>query len=195
MKTREVNTDTEKVLLYTYQSDLRATEQRAKNAETEINHFVKRVESELKRELNKDEKLKLIQNAPAFLEQSIAFTLPNAPQSLKYEAMGFNISEIKKLWNARKWGNFEFLQDSNGHFQLTDPQPMYEVHKRYAGPRQLEVLEQAKTLADALNVAVSQGLNSVPVPYKVWESFKVVRFNESEKQFKPDLEHIALAVS
>lgn len=191
-----------KVLLYTNELDLRKSRDLAKRAETDINNFVSMISRELKRNLTKDEKLLIIKDGPGFLEKTLDFTLPNAPEALKFSAMGIDIDTIKKAWNARSWGKFEFKQDSKGDFVLTEPQPIFESHKKYATPKQLEVLEQSKTLADALNVASEQGLNvshgyagkhTNPL-YRIRETFNVLTFDEKENKLIPNLENIAYGI-
>src|SRR5690606_10670514 len=96
------------------------------------------------------------------------------------------------------WEKWEFDQEGSS-FKLKDEQPLYNGHFKFATPEQLKILEQSKTLADALNVAAEQGLNiirtysggSVAPMYKLKELFPVVRFNEKENEFVPDLERIA----
>lgn len=178
----------EKVLLWVNKADLENTKKLAKNAEKDLNRFVSRVEKEMKQELNREQRLILITDAPLFLEKNLKFNLPDAPQKLKYEAIGFDLDGVMALWNVRNWNKFEFNQDKDGNFELAEHQPAYEKHKRYATDRQLVVVKQAGELAGELNYALDRSLHNAP-PYKVCEIFKVLKVKEN--RFEPNLEYIA----
>ena len=194
----------EKVLLYVDQYELNQSKARAKQTEKDLNSFIKLVEGELKRKLSPEEALEVKDDALNWLEGTLTFPLPNAPEKMRYDALGIDIWVIRQAWEKRTWsvdrrGREWAFSFKDGSFHLDDEQPLYEVHHKYATPLQLEILEQTKVLADALNVAAEQGLNvlltyggnSIAPMYKLKDLFPVVRFNEKENEFVPDLEYIA----
>lgn len=191
---KEVN----KVLLYTDKSELRGAKARAGEAEKALNDFIRTVEGQLQRQLNGKELKEVKDDALNWLETALIFPLPNAPKKMRYEALNIDISKIEKLWKQRNWERYEFDQVGNG-FKLKEEQPVYNAYRRYATPEQLEVLEQSKALADALNLAVQQGLNifkthsgtySTPL-HKIKDIFRVVNYDEKQGEFVPNLEIIS----
>lgn len=196
--------EVEKKLLKVDRYELEQSKKRAKQAEKDLNAFIKLIEGELKRKLNPDEAEEVRNNALQWLESNLTFPLPNAPEKMRYDALGIDIWVIQQAWNKRTWGadrrgrklEFSF---NNGSFHLNDEQPIYENHFKYATPEQLEILENTQILADALNTAAKQGLNvvrtyaggSVAPMHKLKDLFPVVRHEEKQGKFVPDLEAIA----
>ena len=177
-----------------------------KKAEKDLNKFIGSVELELKRKLTPEEALEVKSNALDWLENNLTFPLPSALEKLRYESIGFNISTIKQLWAKRTWGSWnrrtgqewEFTQEGTT-FMLNEEQPAYKARKRYTTERQLELLEQSKALADALNLAAEQGLNSwkdyhgshTEPMYKVKDTFRVLKYDDKLGKLLPDLEIIS----
>lgn len=186
--------ENKKVLLCVSQTDLKNTKERAKKAEKDINAFVEVVEAKMKKELDREQRLILITDAPMFLEKNLKFTLPDAPQKLKYEAIGFDLDSIMALWKIRSWTPFIFNQNEEGNFKLAEYQPAYEKHKHYASDKQLVVVKQTEELAEGLNCALNYGLHNITlVPLnKVCEVFKVIKVKNN--RFEPNLEYIAYRI-
>ncbi len=186
------------ILLYTNQTELNNTKRKATQGQKDLNSYIALIEQLTSLNLSKEDKIKIKINGLDYLENNLKFSLPNAPEKLKYESIGIDIEKIKRA-STESWKYFEFKQDDKGNFELAEQQPLFEVHKRYATPRQLIVLEQSKTLADALNDASEKCLNvahnyagkSIKPLYKVKETFPVLSFNEKENKLIPNLEYIA----
>lgn len=186
-----------KVLLHTDTYELKQSKARAKEAEAALNNFVVLVGKELKRKLKPDEMEAVKNDALNFLERSLSFPLPNAPEKMRYDALGIDIWVIQQAWKKRNWERWEFAQEGNS-FKLKDEQPLYDAYYKYATSKQLEVLEQTQTLADALNVATKEGLNvmrtyggdSIAPMHKLKDLFPVVRYEEKQGEFVPDLEYL-----
>lgn len=201
-----VKKEVEKVLLHTDESELRRTTERAVQATRDLNAFLRAVESELGRKLKPDEMERVKDDPFAFFQDSLTFPLPKADEKMRFDALGIDIWLLRNLWDKRTWGvvnrrtglGFVFVQEGNG-FRLADDQPMYEVHKKYATPRQLEILGHTRTLCKALNLAADRGLNTYrtfagantnPL-HRISDTFKCVRLDENTKKMVPDLERIA----
>ena len=194
----------EKTLLKIDRYELEQSKKRAKQAEKDLNNLIKTIETELKRTLEPGEALEVKDNALEWLENNLTFILPNAPEKMRYDALGIDIWVIQQAWKERTWGankrgkEWEF-SFKDGSFHLNENQPIYETHYKYATSKQLEVLENTQTLADALNTAAKQGLNvvrtyaggSVAPMHKLKDLFPVVRYKEKQGEFVPDLEAIA----
>lgn len=193
-----------KVLLHADTYELKQSKARAKEAEKDLNAFIKLVEGELKRKLEPQEAMAVKDDALNWLEGNLTFPLPNASQKLKYDSAGIDLWVIQQAWNKRTWGankrgkEWEFsFKDSA--FHLDENQPIYETHYKYATHKQLEVLKQSQTLCDALNTAAKQGLNvvrtyaggSVAPMHKLNELFPVVGYEEKQGKFSPNKEYIA----
>lgn len=193
-----VEKEVKNVLLYTDKSELNRARTRAGEAEKALNGFIRTVEGQLQRQLNGKELKEVKNDALNWLEMALTFPLPNAPKKMRYEALDIDIAKIERLWKQRNWERYEFDQVSNG-FKLKEEQPIYNAYRRYATPRQLEILEQAKALSDALNLAAGQGLNVVKTHsgnhttplYKIKDVFRVVSYNEKQGEFVPDMEIIS----
>lgn len=193
-----------KVLLYVDNYELKQAKTRASQVEKDLNSFIKLVEGELKRKLTPEEALEVKDDALNWLEGNLTFPLPNAPEKMRYDALGIDIWVIQQAWKKRTWSadrrgrEWEFSIEGNV-FKLKDEQSIYESHFKYATEKQLEVLKQTEDLADALNLAASQGLNvlrtsggnSVAPMYKLKDLFPVLRYEEKGSEFVPDLERIA----
>lgn len=191
---KEVNN----VLLYTDNYELKGAKARAEQAEKDLNNFIKTVEGELERQLKGKELEAVKTDALNWLENSLTFPLPNAPKKMRYEALDIDISKIETLWKQRNWEKYEFDQEANG-FKLKEEQPIYNVYRRYATPKQLEVLEQTKVLANAINLAAEQGLNvlksygggSTAPLYKLKDTFRVLAYDQKQDKIVPNLEAIS----
>lgn len=194
----------EKVLLKVDDFELRQSKARAKEAEKDLNSFIKLVEGELKRKLSPDEAIAVKDDALNWLESSLNFPLPNAPEKMRYDALGIDIWIIQQAWEKRTWGadrrgrEWEFTIEGDV-FKLKEDQSRYASHFKYATPKQLEILEQTETLADALNIGAKQGLNvlrtsggnSIAPMYKLKDFFPVILYDDKKGEFVPNLERIA----
>ncbi|RIV50895.1 hypothetical protein D2V93_08470 [Flagellimonas taeanensis] len=193
-----VEKEVKEVLLYVDKFELNGAKARAEKAEKALNDFIRIVEGQLQRQLNGKEFKEVKDDALNWLETALTFPLSKAPKKLRYEALNIDIAKIERLWEQRSWERYEFDQVGNA-FKLKNEQPIYNTYRHYATPRQLEVLEQTKALADALNLAAEQGLNSwksyhgshTEPMHKVKDTFRVLRYDQKEDKVVPDLEIIS----